>query len=29
MGLSNMMEANPGVDTFLPKGGTALNIRSS
>ena len=21
MGLSNMMEANPGVDTFLPKGG--------
>ena len=26
MGLSNMMEANPGVDTFLPKGGTVLNI---
>lgn len=21
-----MMEANPGVDTFLPKGGTVLNI---
>ncbi|ELN92618.1 L,D-transpeptidase [Salmonella enterica subsp. enterica serovar Enteritidis str. 22558] len=26
MGLSNMLEANPGVDTFLPKGGTVLNI---
>ncbi len=26
MGLSNMMEANPGVDIFLPKGGTVLNI---
>ncbi|WP_339150186.1 L,D-transpeptidase [Escherichia coli] len=26
MGLSNMMEANPCVDTFLPKGGTVLNI---
>ncbi|EIN4713069.1 L,D-transpeptidase [Salmonella enterica] len=26
MGISNMLEANPGVDTFLPKGGTVLNI---
>ena len=26
MGLSNMLEANPGVDTYLPKGGTVLNI---
>ncbi len=22
MGLSNMLEANPGVDTYLPKGGS-------
>lgn len=29
MGLSNMLEANPGVDTYLPKGGTVLNILSS
>ncbi len=26
MGLSNMLEANPGVDPYLPKGGTILNI---
>lgn len=26
MGLSNMMEANPGVDPYLPKTGTILNI---
>lgn len=26
MGLSNMLEANPGVDTYLPKGGSVLNI---
>ena len=26
MGLSNMLEANPGVDTYLPKSGTVLNI---
>lgn len=26
MGLSNMLEANPGIDTYLPKGGTVLNI---
>lgn len=26
MGLSNMTEANPGVDVYLPKGGTVLNI---
>lgn len=26
LGLSNMMEANPGVDPYLPKGGTVLNI---
>ncbi|BDH46569.1 transpeptidase [Salmonella enterica subsp. enterica serovar Choleraesuis] len=26
MGLSNMMEANPGVDVYLPKGGTVLTI---
>lgn len=26
MGLFNMMEANLGVDTFLLKGGTVLNI---
>ncbi|HKM97706.1 MAG TPA: L,D-transpeptidase [Buttiauxella sp.] len=26
MGLSNMLEANPGVDPYLPKPGTILNI---
>ncbi len=26
MGLSNMLEANPGVDTFLPKAGSKLTI---
>lgn len=26
MGLSNMLEANPGVDPYLPKGDTILNI---
>ncbi|WP_313079723.1 L,D-transpeptidase [Atlantibacter sp.] len=26
MGFSNMTEANPGVDPYLPKGGTILNI---
>ena len=26
MGLSNMLEANPGVDPYLPKAGTVLNI---
>lgn len=26
MGLSNMLEANPGVDPYLPKPGTVLNI---
>ncbi|WP_058913913.1 L,D-transpeptidase [Entomohabitans teleogrylli] len=26
LGLSNLMEANPGVDPYLPKGGTVLNI---
>lgn len=26
MGLSNMLEANPGVDVYLPKGGTVLTI---
>ncbi|PWW10267.1 L,D-transpeptidase [Mangrovibacter plantisponsor] len=26
MGLSNMLEANPGVDAYLPKPGTVLNI---
>ena len=26
MGLSNMLEANPGVDAYLPKPGTILNI---
>ncbi len=26
MGLSNMLEANPGVDPYLPKAGTILNI---
>ncbi|MCZ5435723.1 L,D-transpeptidase, partial [Escherichia coli] len=26
MGLSKMMEENPGLDTFLPKGGTVLKI---
>lgn len=26
MGLSNMLEANPGIDTYLPKGGTVLTI---
>lgn len=29
MGLSNMLEANPGVDPFLPKAGSTLTIRSS
>ena len=26
LGLSNMLEANPGVDPYLPKAGTVLNI---
>lgn len=26
MGLANMLEANPGIDTYLPKPGTVLNI---
>lgn len=26
MGLSNMLEANPGIDPYLPKPGTVLNI---
>ncbi|QIX97092.1 MULTISPECIES: L,D-transpeptidase [Cedecea] len=26
MGLSNMLEANPGIDPYLPKAGTILNI---
>lgn len=26
LGLSNMLEANPGVDPYLPKAGTTLNI---
>jgi len=26
MGLSNMLEANPGIDAYLPKGGTVMNV---